>query len=118
MAKSKRPTKFTLGVSNWEVKYFDMEHDLHGETCKDTRRISIFTHGYSEQVIKDTLLHECLHVALEDIIDTTCKIEEKPDVVEEQIIRLLTPRIHELFTNNVELREYIFNKPVDTSKKK
>ena len=118
MAKIKRPTVFKLGTFDWTIKYLDFESDLHGDTCKDTKAIRVFVHGYTEQVIKDTVLHECLHVCLEDIIETTSKIEDKPDVVEEQVIRLLTPRLHELFTNNEELREYLFTKSVDKPVKK
>lgn len=123
MTRSKRPTKFKLGVFDWDIKYIDVEGDIHGDTDRDTRSIRIFTHGYSDQVVKDTLLHECLHVCLEDIVETTHKIDDKPDVVEEQIVRLLTPRVHELFMNNKDLREYIFNKPkpkkeLDKSRKK
>jgi len=110
MAKRKRPTAFKMGTFNWDIKYHTNPSDVHGETNKDLRRIDIFTEGYSEQILKDTLLHECLHVVLEDIIDTTSKIEDKSDVIEEQVIRLLTPRLHALFMDNEDLREYIFTK--------
>lgn len=110
MARIKRPTKFQHGVFEWTIKYLDVDTDLHGDTDKDSKVIRVFTKGYSEPVIKDTLLHECLHVVLEDIVETTYKMEDKPDTVEEQVVRLLTPRLHSLFTDNEELREYIFNK--------
>lgn len=108
-----RPTSFRLGTFDWKVNYLDIESETHGETHKSTREINITCRAYSEQVIKDTLLHECMHVVLEDIIDTTCKMEGAASEVEEQLVRLVTPRLHELFTNNVELREYIFSNRVD-----
>ena len=118
MTKSKsRPSGFRLGTFDWSIKYHSSPSDLHGETRKDTRQIDVFTGGYSEQVIKDTLLHECLHVVFEDIPETVLKMDAKPDEIEEQIIRLLTPRIHSLFTDNKSLREYIFNGKLTKGKK-
>ena len=110
MARIKRPTSFQLGVFNWSIKYHSSPSEMHGETHRDTKTIDIFTKDYDEQVIKDTLLHECLHVVFEDITDTVFRMEAKSEDIEEQIVRLVTPRIHSLFTDNEELREYIFNK--------
>lgn len=118
MARIKRPVSFRLGTFDWTVKYLDVESDIHGDTDKDTRIIRVFVSRDNEQVIKDTLLHECLHVCLEDIVDTTHRMEDKPDVIEEQTVRLLTPRIHSLFSDNGELRDYIFGKSVDSKTKK
>jgi len=117
-SNTKRPTHFKLGTFDWKVNYLEVESESHGETHKSVREINITCKNYSEQVIKDTLLHECMHVVLEDIIDTTSKMEGASSEIEEQIVRLVTPRLHELFTTNVELREYIFTKRVDKSKKK
>jgi len=108
--KIKRPQEFNLGTFHWTIKYLDIESDCHGETLKDSREIHIIIRNKTEQVMKDTLLHECLHVVLEDIIEGAVKIDDKPDVIEEHIVRLLTPRLHELFTNNTELNKYIFGK--------
>lgn len=110
MARIKRPTRFKVGTFEWTIKYIDVEGDLHGDTDKDTKLVRIFTSNYSEQVIKDTLLHECMHVCLEDLVETTYKMDSKPDEVEEQLVRLVTPRLHFLFTENEELRDYIFSK--------
>jgi hypothetical protein len=108
--KPERPTKFKLGTFNWTIKYLDIESDVHGETLTDSKEIHIITRNKTEQLMKDTLLHECLHVVLEDIVDTAVKIDDKPEVIEEHIVRLLTPRLHEMFTNNKELNAYIFGK--------
>lgn len=117
MARIKRPNSFKLGVFDWEIKYLDVDSDVHGDTDKDKRVIRIFTTNGNEQVIKDTLLHECLHVCFEDITETAFKMDSKADEIEEQLIRLLNPRIHSLFTDNEELRDYIFGSSL-TSKKK
>ncbi len=119
MARS-RPESFKLGVFDWTIKYLDFECDDFGETYLSTKEIHIFLRKcINEQVLKDTLLHECMHAVLEDVVETTSKMSEsKPEDVEEQIVRLVTPRLHELFTNNPELRDYIFTKSVDKSKKK
>lgn len=110
MTKRKRPEKFKLGTFNWKIKYLDIEAEYHGETLKDSREIHIVIRNKTEQVLRDTILHELFHVVLEDIIDGAIKMDEKPDVIEEHIVRLLTPRVHELFTNNKELNKYIFGK--------
>jgi len=117
VARVKRPTYFKLGIFDWEIRYHTSPSDLHGETNRDTRKIDIYTNGFNEQVIKDTLLHECLHVCFEDITETAFKMDSKADEIEEQLIRLLNPRIHSLFTDNEELRDYIFGSSL-TSKKK
>lgn len=108
MANIKRPEEFKLGTFDWVIKYLDIESDVHGETLRDSREIHIIIRGKNEQVIKDIILHECLHVVFEDIMDGAVKIDEKSDIVEEHIIRLLTPRLHELFTSNKQLNKYIF----------
>lgn len=117
MSRIKRPAAFKLGIFDWEIKYIDIESDLHGDTDKDSKIIRIFTKGFNEQVIKDTLLHECLHVVFEDITESVFRMDAKAEDVEEQMVRLLTPRVHSLFTDNEELREYIFGSSL-TSKKK
>lgn len=117
MARIKRPATFKLGTFDWEIKYLDVEGDLHGDTDKDKRVIRIFTSSSTEQVIKDTLLHECLHVVFEDITETAFKMDAKADEIEEQMVRLITPRLHSLFTDNEELREYIFGSSLTKQKK-
>lgn len=116
--KISRPKGFKLGIFDWEIRYHTSPSDLHGETSKDTRHLDIFVNGYNEQVIRDTLLHECLHVCFEDITETVVKMDAKPDEIEEQITRLLTPRIHSLFAENADLRDYIFGKTLDKSSRK
>ena len=110
MARLKRPSAFKLGTFDWTIKYLDVEGDIHGDTDKGKRLIRVFTNTYNEQVIRDTLLHECLHVIFEDITDTVFRMDAKTEDIEEQMVRLVTPRLHSLFTDNEELREYLFNK--------
>lgn len=118
--KLKRPTSFKLGVFNWRIEYIDTSSDLHGDTDLSSKVIRVFT-GTSqgnEQVLKDTLLHECLHACLEDIVESAVKSEYKTEDIEEQLVRLLTPRLHCLFSDNVELRDYIFSKSIDKKSSK
>ena len=117
MARIKRPTAFKLGTFDWTIQYLSVEHEHHGDTDKDKRLIRVFVKDSEEQVIKDTLLHECLHVVFEDITETAFRMDAKADEVEEQMIRLLTPRVHSLFTDNVELREYLFGSSLTVKKK-
>lgn len=120
MARIKRPTTFKLGCFDWNIEYIDTSSDLHGDTDLDSKVIRVFTGAGrgSEQVIKDTLLHECLHACLEDIVESAVKSEYKTEDIEEQLVRLLTPRLHCLFSDNQKLKDYIFGKRVDKSAKK
>jgi len=75
--------------------------DSMGDLNRETKVIRI-TKDLEQQVKKETLLHELLHVTLDDY-----SIE---DDLEEKIVRLLSPRIMELFKRNPKLLEVLFGK--------
>ena len=111
MAKKKiinRPSSFEYENFIWKINYLNTENDDHGQTYSDLKIINIYIKNKDEQVIKDTLLHEVLHSCLENIISIITKIPESSDDIEEHLVRLLTPRVHVVFSKNKELRDYIF----------
>lgn len=75
--------------------------DNMGDLNRETKRIRVSSELVG-QVKKETLLHELMHVALDEYgVD---------DEVEERLIRLLSPRMLEIFQRNPKLVEVIFGK--------
>ena len=62
---------------------------------------------YSLQVQKETLLHELLHVSLEDCPLMEHPIEKKDDN-EEYLVRFISPRLYQILAENKKVREFIF----------
>lgn len=83
--------------------------EVMGETCTDTKQIRINSHNNSLETLQDTVLHECLHALLEDIMESIDSIE-KVDDKEEQLIRLLTPRLRSFICDNPEWIKWIWKK--------
>lgn len=78
----------------------------HGDTCLEKKHINLFDNG-NEEVLKETLLHEFLHVLLEDVLRTVKEIEN-PSEQEEQLIRILSPRLMQWGLDNPELVDFIW----------
>lgn len=107
-----RPSKFKYGPYNFEIYYRD---DLvekvgsMGETYFNHLEVAIDSR-MKPQMEKETMFHELLHVVLHDI-------GFFPDQdTEEKFIRLLSPRLVQLLTDNQELTQYIFNSEVTHGK--
>ena len=107
-----RPKSFKLHGYKWKIKYDDSEtldgEDL-GMTRTDTFEVDIATKNLPEMTIRDTLLHELLHVVMNDVIEVV-KSKMSKDEIEEMIVRGLTPKIMQLFSDNKRLTSYIFTK--------
>lgn len=107
MTKINRPTVFHHGAYCWEIKWLNQTNDKHGVTHFDEKEVHIFIKDVDEATLRDTLLHELLHVANEDLFDIIKEIEET-EKMEESHVRLTTPRIMRIMTSNPELTNYIF----------
>lgn len=79
----------------------------HGETNTDSKQIVVYSNE-NEEVVRETLQHEILHALLEDII-ATIKDLEGEDKIEEQLIRLLSPRLMSFAVENPKLARYLWN---------
>lgn len=101
---------FNLGVYTWKVTFINLDHDNFGDTDFSLREIQVYTRNKNAMIIRSTLLHEVMHVTLENIIPTVVKIEDKPDVIEEQLILLQEPNLLEVFSKNKKLRNFVFGK--------
>jgi len=111
MKKVERPTTFIFNSFKWKINYIEkgnLDRELFGETFTDTQEIDIYTKNRNESVIRSTLLHELLHVGLEDVlssIDMNKNVNDK----EESLVRLVSPRLFSIFTDNPKLTKYLFN---------
>lgn len=101
MSKSKHSAKIhklKLGAFDYDLVYRLASDDDCGSTCLIDKTIWINTR-YSTQVQKETLLHELLHVALEDCPMMEFPIEKKGDM-EEAVVRFTSPRLFQFFKDN------------------
>lgn len=78
-----------------------------GATCLTNKEIAIH-HHLSEDLKRDTVLHECLHALLEDIVHTI-KFIDDDEKAEEALVRLLTPRLMDFGRKNHKLVKWIFD---------
>lgn len=104
----KRPTNFKHGAYTWKIKWLVETNDKHGLTLLDEKEIHIYLKNSDESTLRDTLLHEILHVCNEDIFDVIKEIEDAFKM-EESHVRLTTPRLMRVMTSNKELINYIFH---------
>lgn len=107
-----------IGPFNYKIIYSEAKFsDTHGATCTSNKEIIVYKDS-NEESVKETLQHELLHALLEDIVATIKDLEDEGKM-EEQLIRLLSPRLMCLAQDNPELVDYLWkNKKTRTSKKK
>lgn len=105
-----RPTLVWIGAKPFLIEYDKAVLDGHnGRDRKDRmgrtdmRDLEItIDHTLAEQVIRDTLLHECLHAVWID-----AGLDEMENLTEEQIINTIAPRLVSMMRVNPELMEYM-----------
>jgi hypothetical protein len=110
----KRPQTFLYYGGTWTINYFDRKTDCLGQTFSDKQMIDIFTVDIPEETIRETLQHELLHVVMCDVINTLHGTTKSPSDIEEDIIRLVSPRLNALYKQNPHIIEYLYG----TSKRK
>lgn len=90
--------KYKLKLTNHKNDViFNENTDANGYIKYDLSEINIRSTN-SDDVIKQTIIHELLHALLDDTgVD---------DINTEKLINLLTPRLHAFFEDN---QEFIFN---------
>lgn len=102
----RKPTQIKIGGFIYKVKYKRTVGDHLGITYIDKKLIVISKHDNIE-VLKETLIHELLHVLMEDVIES---VDDKKDlaVKEEAIIRFVSPRLFQTFKENPKLVAFLF----------
>tara|TARA_Y100000310_G_C20235483_1_gene602207 strand:+ start:107 stop:466 length:360 start_codon:yes stop_codon:yes gene_type:complete len=114
-----KPTKFKSGYFTWKIVWIDEAADeCYGKTDMGNKRILIYKHQDSETE-RETLLHEILHVVLEDKIEAVFnhdgerKLEEK----EESLVRLTSPVLMQILCENKELQNYLLGRKDERRRK-
>lgn len=110
MDKSELPKKIKIGYFTVNINYVhDLRDDkgnlLLGISTTDTATIDINI-DYTDQIIKETLLHEIMHFLLSD----TALFPEEYVNLEEDLIRVLSPKTMELLVTNKKLTKFLLSK--------
>lgn len=105
----RKPKKFMIGHVEWKIKWSKRKSQNSGLTCYKTNTIFIYLkNNVNEDNLRDTLLHELLHVCFGRQIDGVLTSNKESIAMAEDIIELLTPRLLEVFIVNPQLRKFIF----------
>jgi len=105
----KKPSKFKCGCFTWSIYWSPEEaEELYGKTDHSTKTVTIYK-CKNDEVTRETLLHELLHVVLEDKSDAIFNFEpEKKDYdKEENLVRLISPVLMQLINENPELVRFL-----------
>lgn len=103
---SKKPEHFRYGPYDFDIIYRDdLVERLEEMGSTHFNHLEVFIDSRMKpQMLKETLCHELLHVLLRDI-------GFFPDQdSEEKFIRLLSPRVMQMFCDNQELSKFLFLK--------
>ena len=106
----KKPTKVRAGFYTWKINWTSEKADeTFGKTDMNRKTITIYKQD-NEEIDRETLMHELLHVALEDKVDSVFdNVEKRNDEKEENLIRLLSPVLIQILNDNKKLTKYLFN---------
>jgi len=99
--------KVKLGPFEYTIIFRRDSDDDFGKTCLADKTIWINSR-YDKQVQQETLLHELLHVSLEDCVLLEHPLDKKDDM-EEGIVRFISPKLWDYLKNNKKLREFILD---------
>lgn len=110
MTKNKYPTSIPFRFSGfeWTIKFLDIETENFGITDTDKKIVHIYYKDKDHQNVIETTIHEICHVLMFELADSVFKHEaEKSYDLEENMIRLISPRVFSLLRDNVELMEFL-----------
>lgn len=96
----KIPTSIKVGCFIYKVQV-NADLESIGETNTDRLLIEI-NPNFPLQILRETLLHECLHAILNDTFVVESKDEEK-------IVRVVSPGIMQIIMDNPELKAFLFD---------
>jgi len=102
---------FKLLGFDWEIKFLNIETENFGITDTDKKIVHIYYKNKTPQNVIESLIHELHHVVLFEMADSIFKHEaEKSCDLEENMVRLTSPRVFSLMRDNIELMEFIVKK--------
>ena len=105
----KKPTKFKSGCYTWKIYWSEEEADeLYGKTDHSTKTVTIYQ-CKTDEILRETLLHELLHVVLEDKAEAIFNFDpdKKEFDKEENLVRLMSPVLMQLINDNPELVKFL-----------
>jgi len=105
------PKQIKIGYYTIKIDYIsalvDEEGDaLMGDSSMEQQLIRINI-DFGEEQIKSTLHHEIMHLALDD---TFVIPDDEDKDIEEKVIRVLSPKEMQIFTENKKLTSFLFKK--------
>lgn len=110
MTKLRYPTELEFKFSgfDWKIKFIDIAREEFGVTDSDKKEVHIYYKGHTDQNIVECLIHELEHVVMFEIADAVFKHEaDKSYDMEENLIRLTSPRIFSILRDNIKLMDFI-----------
>ncbi len=116
MAKAKKlrypeEVPFRFMGFDWKIKFLDIETDNFGVTISDTKVVHIYYKNKGNQDVLDTVIHELMHVIMFDMNNAVFKHEvNSVEEMEENLVRLSSPRLFAMIRDNPELVEFIMEK--------
>ena len=106
----RKPLKFKSGFFSWKIIWSKERTDeMFGKTDITNKTVTIYKQE-NEEIERETLFHEILHVVGEDKYDSIFYFEpEKKDIdKEENLIRLISPALMQVLCDNKDLARYLF----------
>lgn len=110
MSKRRFPAEMEFHFSgfDWRIVFLDIEASDFGETDTDKKEVRIYYKNRSDQNVIETLIHELEHVIMFELADPVFRFEaDRPHDMEENLVRLTSPRTFDLLRNNIKLMDFI-----------
>lgn len=98
--------KVRIGYHTYRIDFVNGLEDK-GSADLDTKVIQI-NPAYPIPVIRDTLLHEILHVLLYESALSSCNTMD-PEKLEEHLVLLLAPSLLLMFQENPEVKDFLLS---------
>jgi len=102
----KKPRKIKIGFYSWKIEWAkEKAEEMYGKTDVMSKVITIYK-SPNTQIERETLFHELLHAAGEDKYDSIFHFSGGDK--EENLIRVLSPVLMQVLSDNRELTRYLF----------
>jgi Zn-dependent peptidase ImmA (M78 family) len=107
-----KPEHFKAGFYTWTIHWSEeLPDEAFGKTDTSQKRITMYKMD-NEEMERETLFHELLHVALDDMTEAIFgyELEKKDSDKEENLVRLLSPQLLLILTSNPKLASFILGR--------
>ena len=107
-----KPEIFKAGYYTWTIHWSEETPDeAFGKTDTTQKRITMYKMD-NEEMERETLFHEILHVALDAMAEAIFgyELEKQDSDKEENLVRLLSPQLLHILTSNPKLASYVLGR--------